>query len=158
MPTSISTRRPARRAFAPNAPKQSRSGFKVGTTLSIGGRDFNKNEIKVLREALPGTNAVSNSLISIDLDCTLDEALAREGLAREIVKRIQETRKKSGFKVADRIKITLTGSSDVLEAATEHKAYICDETLGLELTLAEAANATVFDIEGWVLKLGIIKS
>ncbi|MEN9362391.1 MAG: hypothetical protein RL095_3926 [Verrucomicrobiota bacterium] len=127
-------------------------------TLTIGGRDFNKNEIKVLREALPGTNAVSNSLISIDLDCTLDEALAREGLAREIVKRIQETRKKSGFKVADRIKITLTGSSDVLEAAAEHKAYICDETLGLELTIAEPANATVFDIEGSELKLGISKA
>jgi len=119
----------------------------------IGGRDFTNNEIKVLREALPGTNAVSNSLISIDLDCTLDEALARE-----IVKRIQETRKKSGFKVADRITITFTGSANVLEAASEHKAYICDETLGLDLTIAEPANATVFDIEGSELKLAIAKA
>ena len=55
------------------------------------------------------------------------------------IKRIQETRKKSGFKVADRINITLAGSADVLEAASEHKAYIRDETLGLELTIADSA-------------------
>jgi len=67
------------------------------------------------------------------LDPTLTPELRREGLARELVNRVQRLRKDSGLEVSDRIRLSIAGEPDVLEAADAHRAFIEGETLAVEL-------------------------
>ena len=81
--------------------------------ITIDGETFGADEIQVLREAKPGTNALSNRFISIDLDCTLDDELIAEGVAREVVNRIQRSRKEMNLNVSDRITVSYRGAEAV---------------------------------------------
>ena len=87
------------------------------------------DDILVFREPLPSTQALSNSIITIALDTTLNEALIQEGYARELVSHIQKIRKESGFHVSDRIQITLACNPEFTAAIQKHLAYIQQETL-----------------------------
>ncbi len=111
-----------------------------GKKITIDGEKFNNNEILVFREAKEGTNAISNSLISIDIDCKLDQDLINEGLAREVVNRIQKSRKDLGFNVADRIVVTFNGDIELENAIADHKEYIAKETLANSIEKGEAAD------------------
>ncbi len=123
-------------------------------SLNIAGTDFSTDDILVYREAKAGTDTVSDRLISIDLDCTLLPELVQEGLAREVVNRIQKSRKDLGFKVTDRIRISYTASPELAEAITAHAGYIQQETLGVELKpLDNKDNALHFEIDEQTLEL-----
>jgi isoleucyl-tRNA synthetase len=125
-------------------------------TLTIDNVVFSSEDILAFREAKPGTDAVSNRFISIDLDCKLDPALIAEGLAREVVNRIQKSRKDLGFKVTDRISIDYAASPDLALAIATHAAYIQQETLGVELRLLEKlASNLQFDIDEHTLTLAL---
>jgi isoleucyl-tRNA synthetase len=63
------------------------------------------------------------------LDTTLDDALRREGLARELVRAVQDARKQAGLDVADRIVLHVDGDAAVAEALNEHRDYLMNETL-----------------------------
>jgi len=72
-------------------------------------------------------------------------------LAREIVNRVQNTRKAAGLDVADRVVVRLAGAAELLSAARRHEAFILGEVLGTELQLADEetlAGGQAFDIEG----------
>jgi len=109
---------------------------------------FSGDDILVFREAKAGTEVVSNRFVSIELNCELDDALIKEGLAREVVNRIQKTRKDLGFKVTDRIDISLYASPELMSAIKQHKDYIMRETLALSITETETDTAALkFDID-----------
>jgi isoleucyl-tRNA synthetase len=111
--------------------------------LELDGEQFSTQEIEVLQKARPGTGTVSNRLIAVDLDTTLDEALIRSGHAREIVNRIQRLRKESGFNVTDRVRVTYAGAEELRAAAEEHAEYIQGETLAIELLYVADLDAPV---------------
>ena len=69
------------------------------------------------------------------LDPTLDEDLKSEGLARELVNRIQRLRKESGLAITDRIRLAVYGSAQVRTAAGDHHDFICGETLAAEFEI-----------------------
>jgi isoleucyl-tRNA synthetase len=98
----------------------------------------------------------------VALDTALDEALMLEGLAREVVRQVQEARKEAGLAVSDRITTYLEGASaQVAAAIAAHRAYILGETLSGELRLegppAEAyVKAVTLEEEGFTL--GILRS
>lgn len=102
-----------------------------GESVEIAGETFSNEEIFVLREAREGTGAVSNRFVSILLDTTLDAELVAEGLAREVVNRIQRSRKDAGFNVTDRVEVVY-GCDDPLAAAIrDHLTHIMGETLAI---------------------------
>ncbi|HTQ98992.1 MAG TPA: isoleucine--tRNA ligase [Candidatus Acidoferrum sp.] len=122
--------------------------------LTIDGVTFSGDDILVFREAKPGTDAISDRLITIDMDCTLQPALVQEGLAREVVNRIQKSRKDLGFKVTDRIRIGYSASTELAAAIAAHASYIQQETLGIELQpLIDAPTTLNFDIDEHTLGL-----
>jgi len=123
--------------------------------LEIQGQKFVSDDFLIFREAKPGTSALSNRLISIDLDCKLDDSLIREGLAREVVNRIQKTRKDIGLKVDDRVSVQYECDGELEKAISEHKDYICGETLASELIAGKAAES--HQIEQWQLGLSVSK-
>ena len=63
----------------------------------------------------------------------MDDALRREGLARELVRTVQEARKQAGLEVSDRIRLRVAGSAGVAAALREHREYVMEETLSREL-------------------------
>ena len=98
-------------------------------SIELNGERFGPDEIRVLQQARPGTGTVSNRLIGVALDCTLDDALVRGGYGREIVNRVQRARKDKRLHVTDRIVVRFDGDGELLAAAGEHRDYIMQETL-----------------------------
>jgi len=91
----------------------------------------------------------------------IDQGLLQEGLANEVVRRVQELRKQAGFSVDDRIAIEYDGTSELSEAIAAHHGHIAAETLGVSL---EPVNSPVgfedaeFKFQGQELKLAISRS
>ena len=77
----------------------------------------------------------SESGYTAALDPTLDEELKAEGIARELVNRIQRLRKESGLAITDRIRLGVYGPEPIRAGADDHHDYICDETLALQLEI-----------------------
>ncbi len=129
-------------------------------SIQLSDQTFTPEDFLIFREAKEGTQAVSNRLISIDMDCKLNEELILEGLARECVNRIQRTRKDIGLNVEDRITIEYATSSEQLSAAfAKHAEHICRETLAEDAkSVASLPQGNEFDIEGEVISLKIQKA
>lgn len=100
-----------------------------GETITLNGKEFGAEEVLVQRNAKPGTAAMTNRLITIDMDCTLDKDLIEEGLAREMVNRIQKTRKDLNFNVADRIAVQFYTTENLAGVFERFQGYIKSETL-----------------------------
>ena len=83
----------------------------------------------------------------------LTAELVREGLAREVVRRLQELRKSSGFEISDRIRITYAASGQLAQAIEEQRAYIMAEALALSLTFERKIEGETLDVEGERLSL-----
>jgi isoleucyl-tRNA synthetase len=138
--------------------------FENNQIIEVNGEKFNAEEILLFREAKEGSEALSNRFISIDLDCHLSDQLIQEGLAREVVNRIQKTRKELNLNVDDRINIKFKGSPEIEKAIYAHKDYISRETLTLTLNLLPAdqsgqnSNNHHFTIDDYSLELEIKKS
>ena len=126
--------------------------------ISIEGKSFSSTEILVFREPKEGTETLSNSWISIDIDPTLTDSLIQEGLAREIINRIQKTRKDLNLNVEDRINISLSGDSEIVAAANNFKEHISSETLCSQLRTTEEKYKHVFEIDDKPLSLEIKKA
>ena len=134
--------------------------FQRHGTIELDGEVFTADDINIFREARAGTNAVSNSYVSIDLDCTLDEDLLREGWAREVVHHVQRARKATGLAVSDRIRVAYQGEEELQCAIALHRDYIAGETLAREFERSSAvdeAEGTAYDalIDGKSLTFAI---
>ncbi|MEE9253557.1 MAG: DUF5915 domain-containing protein, partial [Pseudomonadales bacterium] len=124
--------------------------------VELGGERFGEDDIHVFREALAQTNAISDRLITIDLDCELDDSLKLEGLAREVVHRIQRARRELDLNVSDRIEVLYDGDDEITDAIEAHCDYIAGEVLATRLEQGTPAeSAFKVDIEGHPLRFSI---
>jgi isoleucyl-tRNA synthetase len=120
-----------------------------GQSINLNGVTLTPEDLLVFRAPKAGTNAITNRLITIDLDCQLDQELIGEGLAREMVNRIQKTRKDLNFNVADRIAITIKTTPELAKIFEKHQSYISQETLMVSgsITTETPAGAVEHEIE-----------
>ena len=96
--------------------------------------------------------------MTVALEVTLTDELRREGIARELVNRIQNLRKSSGFEITDKISITLSKNPQTDDAVTEYKDYICNQVLGTELTLTdEVKNGVELNFDDFSLQICVAK-
>ena len=105
-----------------------------GITLPVGEGSitFEAEDLLVETESAEGYACAESGGQLVALDTTLDDALLREGIAREIVRTVQDGRKQAGLEVSDRIRLHVDGSSLVSEALNEHREWIMNETLTAE--------------------------
>ncbi len=108
-----------------------------GESIVLDTETFTSNDVLIYREGRPGTQSLSNRFISIDLDITLTKELREEGMAREVVNRIQKMRKDLDFNVSDRIEIFYEAHGELVTAITANKSYVADETLALTITAGD---------------------
>ncbi|MCD8292297.1 MAG: isoleucine--tRNA ligase, partial [Prevotellaceae bacterium] len=105
-------------------------------------------DVEIFSEDIPGWLVANEGKLTVALEVTVTEPLRREGIARELVNRIQNLRKSSGFEITDKIAVTLSKDPRTDEAVTEYGEYIKNQVLGVSLTLAESvpdATELVFD-------------
>jgi isoleucyl-tRNA synthetase len=91
------------------------------------------------------------------LDTRLSRELVLEGLARELINRIQNLRKESQLEVSDRIRLALSGDDDILAAVEAHRERIQDETLAVKLEFRDGdlKAGSEFTIDGHRLAIGL---
>lgn len=108
--------------------------------LDLDGEPFEliKDDVEISTKDIPGWSVASEGAMTVALDITISDVLRSEGIARELVNRIQNMRKESGLEVTDKIILMVEKQAEVTRAVESNKNYICDETLASELSLEEA--------------------
>ena len=105
-------------------------------------------EIEILTEDVPGWLVASQGSLTVALDVTITDELRREGIARDIVNRIQNLRKDSGLEVTDKISIQLeNNNAELADAVATNKNYICQEVQAVQLDLVADLNGSASEIE-----------
>ena len=104
-----------------------------GTVIPITAED-----VEIRSQDIPGWSVASEGGITVALDITLSDELRQEGIARDIVNRVQNLRKDMGLEVQDKIRITVQISDELINSALRsNQEYICTETQALSLNLVE---------------------
>ena len=118
-------------------------GVVEGGTVEVEGETLGADELMFRREPLPGRVADSSGGVTVVLDTTIGEALAQEGLARELINRIQNARKGAGLEVSDRIELDVgcepTGALAGALAREDMRALVSAETLASSITVNAGA-------------------
>ena len=129
-------------------------------TLQLDGTDVvvEAADVEIFSEDIPGWLVANEGKLTVALDVTVTEELRREGIARELVNRIQNIRKSSGLELTDKIKITLSKNQQTDDAVNEYKDYICNQVLGTSLTLTdEVENGTELNFDDFSLYVSVVK-
>jgi len=130
------------------------SGDIDGTQVELTLEDFD-----ISTADIPGWLVASEGRITVALDITISEGLKSEGIARELVNRIQNYRKESGLEVMDRIQLTIDANEKIKAAIESNKDYICNEVLaeGIGFDHLESSSNLVADLEEGDTIIGLVK-
>ena len=120
-----------------------------GGSVTVQEQAIIKDDVLVSRTARGEVVIQSEGDLTVALDITMTDALAREGLMRELVSRVQRLRKDQGLAVSDRIHLEVWAKGEVLQAMLrEHDAKIREEVLATTLTLATQSAGELMDLDG----------
>ena len=133
--------------------------FEAAGTFCLLDIDLVAEDVDIITEDMPGWLVANNGILTIALDIELTDALVEEGIARELVNRIQNLRKTSGLEITDRITIEIE-RRDEIAAAVEHcREYIASQVLATSLTLVDkVAEPQVLDMDGYTVNININKA
>ncbi len=115
------------------------------------------DDVEISSEDIPGWSVASEGKTTVALDITISEDLRLEGIARDLVNRIQNLRKDQGLDVQDKIDVlVLTNETIINEALSTNKTYICEETQALSLEFVDKLDgADTVEIDDWQIFLSI---
>jgi len=129
-------------------------------TLNLNGEEavIEVSDVEIISEDIPGWLVANEGKLTVALEVTVTEELRREGIARELVNRIQNIRKSSGFEITDKIKITISKNTQTDDAVNEYNTYICNQVLGTSLELVdEVKDGTMLEFDDFSLFVNVIK-
>jgi len=126
--------------------------------LPTGDVELTPEDVEIITEDMPGWLVANEGKLTVALDITLTDALVREGIARELVNRIQNIRKSSGYEIVDKIVVEIESRPEIAEAVTEYANYIATQTLANEVLLVtEIADATELEFDEYNVKVSVNK-
>lgn len=130
------------------------SGTVEDTLVELDLADF-----EIIAQDIPGWLVSSENGITVALDITITEELRNEGIARELINRVQNLRKDSGLEVTDRIRLTIDTSAEIRQAIAQNQDYVSNEVLASEIAFGSlSGNALVIDlVEEGDSKIGLVK-
>ena len=137
------------------------SGATVEITVAGARHAVLPDDVIVHRHAKGDLVVQTDGEVVAALDTQLTDELKREGLARDVVSRVQRMRRDAGYQVTDRIHLWVDGDEPVREAALAHRSYISEETLALALAVAPADSADLVqdvDFDGVKARIGVKKA
>ncbi|MDG1397057.1 MAG: isoleucine--tRNA ligase [Polaribacter sp.] len=121
-----------------------------GKNIILGSED-----VEISSKDIEGWLVANEGGLTVALDVTLTDNLRKEGVARELINRVQNTRKDSGLEVTDKIKLTVLNFNNLQQAITDNKEYIMSETLTSEMVFVDELNDGT-DIEFDAIKSKIL--
>jgi len=127
-------------------------------TLPTGKVELTAEDVEIITEDMPGWLVANEGKLTVALDITITDALLREGIARELVNRIQNIRKSNGYEIVDKISIEIEGRDEINDAVNEYAGYIASQTLANSVDLVQnLANATELEFDEYVVKVSVKK-
>jgi len=115
-------------------------------------------DVEISSQDIEGWLVANANGITVALDITISEALKKEGISRELVNRIQNIRKDSGFEVTDKVKVQMQRNSIIEEAVNANIEYIKAETLTETLVFVdELSNGTEIEFDDLITKISVTK-
>ena len=117
-------------------------------------------DVEVISEDIPGWLVANDGNITVALDITITDDLRKEGIARELVNRIQNVRKSKDFNITNRIVVKITPDEHVNDAVAQFKDYIAKQVLAVAIELApvEGADVIALDMDDYELKITVDKA
>ena len=128
--------------------------------LVIGGEkvEILADDVEIFTEDMPGWLVTNDGRLTVALDITVTDDLLREGIARELVNRIQNLRKSSGFEITDKIRIEIVKHDAINGAVENFGEYIASQTLASSIQLVDSIDAPVeLDLEDYIVSIKIEK-
>jgi isoleucyl-tRNA synthetase len=129
--------------------------------ISVGGEShsLSLDDVTILRRASGDLVVREDDGYFAAVDPALTPALRREGAARELVRAVNDLRKRAGFAVSDRVVLAVDGDAEVLAAVREHERWVAGEVLALRLIVGEVAGTyqatDAFTLDGWSARVAI---
>lgn len=114
-------------------------------------------DVEIISEDIEGWLVANEGRLTVALDITITEDLRKEGIARELVNRIQNIRKSNGFDIVDRIKVKISDSEEINNAVKEYYDYIAGQVLADEITLEADIDGMEIDMDDFVLNISVDK-
>ena len=128
-------------------------------TLQVEGTDalIELADVEIFSEDVPGWTVANEGALTVALDVEVTDELRREGVAREIIKKIQAMRKESGLEITDRISVRVSKNAASDEAVAEFSEYISNQVLAGSLVLCDAVEGETVELDGYSLNIAIEK-
>jgi isoleucyl-tRNA synthetase len=125
-----------------------------GETVALENADF-----EIITEDMPGWLVANEGNLTVALDIEVTPELYREGIARELVNRIQNIRKSSGYEITDKISVKIEKREEINEAVQEFSEYIATQVLAKSVALLDKlSNPTDLDFDDYIVKVEIEKA
>ncbi len=116
-------------------------------------------DVEIISEDIPGWLVANEGRLTVAMDITLTDELRQEGIVRELVNRIQNIRKSSGFEITDKIEVRLSSNEQSDAAVNQFSAYIASQVLATRLEIAEIEGEAIeLDMDGFTLMAQITKA
>lgn len=116
-----------------------------------------REDVEIVSEDIPGWTVANDGALTVALDLEITEELKNEGMAREIVKRIQAYRKSSGFEITDHIHVVLSHDDNLQKAVEAYNDYICSQVLADKLEFGAPESGEELDFEDFKISVDITK-
>lgn len=113
------------------------------------------SDVEIISEDIPGWLVANEGRLTIALDVTITDDLQKEGIARELVNRIQNIRKSNGYEITDRISIRISDNDQIREAVKEYSDYISNQVLADHIELGVVNNGMEVDMDDYILNIFI---
>ena len=121
---------------------------------------LDRADVEIISEDIPGWLVANEGRLTVALDITVTEELRKEGLARELVNRVQNLRKSSGFDITDKVNLFILSNDMIDDAIREYRDYIANQVLAASIEIEEEAvsDAVELDFEDFKLSVHIEKA
>ncbi|MGL5893145.1 MAG: class I tRNA ligase family protein, partial [Bacteroidales bacterium] len=133
-------------------------------TLNIDGADATilLADVEIISEDIPGWLVANEGRLTVALDITVTDELKREGVARELVNRIQNIRKSNGFEITDKIDVTLTANSEIQDSLESFNEYVSNQVLANTINVVEKledeSKATIMSFDEFEVMALVVKA
>ena len=135
------------------------AAFETAGTFTLCDYALVAEDVDIITEDMPGWLVANNGTITIALDIELTPALIEEGIARELINRIQNLRKSSGLEITDRITVQLENREEIAAAVINCNEYIASQVLATSLELVDGLTAdTTLEMDGYNVQCLIKKA
>ena len=135
------------------------AAFEAAGTFTLCDYALVAEDVEIITEDMPGWLVANNGTITIALDIELTPALIEEGIARELINRIQNLRKSSGLEITDRIAVQLENKTEIAAAVTNCNEYIASQVLATSLVLVDGlTDGTALEMDGYTVNCVIAKA